>query len=232
MVAAADIDPARAQTVASEIGGRAVALHGDVSRAEDVTRMIAEARAALGPADILVNNAGISRKTMILDMSEADWRRVIDVNLTGCFLMSKAAAPAMIERGWGRIVNVASTAAFRLSHAGGAAYTASKAALVAFTRHLAYETARYGVTVNALCPGTTMTEVIEKETPTERAERLKNFPTGRFPLPDDQAALVVFLCSEHAACITGQPHIIDSGSLLGWSDFDTYLGIMGKRSMP
>ena len=224
-----DLNAETAWSVAGEIeasGGGAAAVVGDISR--DAARIVAEVEERLGGLAILVNNAGAWHKSMVQDMSEADWRRVIDVNLNGVFAMSRAALPSLRKDGHGRIINIASTAAIRIGYASGACYTASKAAILGLTRHLAYETARDGITVNAICPGTTLTAVIAKESEAERRERLKSIPTGRFPTPEDHAELAAFLASGAASSITGQAIVVDAGASLGWTDFDTYLSVMGK----
>jgi NAD(P)-dependent dehydrogenase (short-subunit alcohol dehydrogenase family) len=229
-----DLDLAKAEVVAQEIAadnGVAVALQADVSRAEDVRRMVAKAEAALGTISFAVNNAGTWHRAFVEDMSEAAWRKVIDVNLTGTFLVSQAVTPILKRRGGGRIVNIASTAALRIGHASGAAYTASKAGVLGLTRHLAYELAPYGITVNAVCPGTTPTAAIAGESVEEIRERLKSFPSGHFPRPEDHAELVAFLISDAAASMTGQALVVDAGASLGWTDFESYKKIMRKEAM-
>jgi NAD(P)-dependent dehydrogenase (short-subunit alcohol dehydrogenase family) len=159
-VAVADIDGESAASTAKVIenrGGRAITVNADVSDARDIDAMVRQTVTDLGGVDILVNNAGIATTELVEDLDEEKWRGVLDVNLTGPFLCCKAVLPHMRRKRWGRIVNVASVAAKRISFTGAASYTASKAGLLGFTRHLAYEVAPDGINVNAICPGPTMT---------------------------------------------------------------------------
>jgi NAD(P)-dependent dehydrogenase (short-subunit alcohol dehydrogenase family) len=224
--AVADLDPETAASVAQEIadmGGESISVQVDVSNAGSVQAMVDRCLDEWGSIDILVNNAGIATTHMIEDMSEADWRRVIDVNLTGPFLCCKAVLPVMREKGRGKIVNVSSVASKRISFNAGANYTASKEGLLGFTRHLAYEAAPFGINVNAICPGPTLTpmmgEVATKET---LQARMKSVPLGRLARPEDQANGILFLVSELADHICGVALDIDGGSLLGWYDVDVY----------
>jgi NAD(P)-dependent dehydrogenase (short-subunit alcohol dehydrogenase family) len=141
-VTVADIDGERAASTAKGIekrGGRAITVTADVSDAREIDAMVRQTVTDLGGVDILVNNAGIATTELVEDLDEEKWRGVLDVNLTGPFLCCKAVLPHMRRKGWGRIVNVASVAAKRISFTGAASYTASKAGLLGFTRHLAYE---------------------------------------------------------------------------------------------
>jgi NAD(P)-dependent dehydrogenase (short-subunit alcohol dehydrogenase family) len=226
-VAVADIDAASAgRTVKTieEHGGRAVALQADVSESEQVADMVAQTMSRLGAVDILVNNAGIATTALVEDLDEGAWRRVLDVNLTGPFLCSKAVLPHMRARGWGRIVNVSSVAAKRISLMAAASYTASKAGLVGFTRHLAYEVARDGINVNAICPGPTWTAMYERhaDEATRRA-RVAIIPKGRWITPEDLGRVTLFLCSSAADTMCGLAIDVDGGTLLGWEPVDTYL---------
>jgi NAD(P)-dependent dehydrogenase (short-subunit alcohol dehydrogenase family) len=181
----------------------------------------------LGGVDILVNNAGIATTELVEDLDEEKWRAVLDVNLTGPFLCCKAVLPHMRRKGWGRIVNVASVAAKRISFTGAASYTASKAGLLGFTRHLAYEVAPHGINVNAICPGPTMTPMYERNADEQtRRERIALVPKGRWLTPEDHGRVTVFLCSEAADALCGLAIDVDGGSLLGWMPWDRY---MAKR---
>jgi NAD(P)-dependent dehydrogenase (short-subunit alcohol dehydrogenase family) len=140
-------------------GGRALALVCDVTDPDAVAGAFVQARAALGPVDILVNNAGITASVKFTDMDDATWDRILRVNVTGAFYCCRAAAPDMIARQWGRVINVASIAALQ-GLAFSSAYSASKHALLGLTRSLALELGRHGITVNALCPGWTETEML------------------------------------------------------------------------
>jgi NAD(P)-dependent dehydrogenase (short-subunit alcohol dehydrogenase family) len=183
-VAVADIDGESAASTAKVIenrGGRAITVTADVSDARDIDAMVRQTVTDLGGVDILVNNAGIATTELVEDLDEEKWRGVLDVNLTGPFLCCKAVLPHMRRKRWGRIVNVASVAAKRISFTGAASYTASKAGLLGFTRHLAYEVAPDGINVNAICPGPTMTPMYERNADEQtRRERIALVPKGRW----------------------------------------------------
>ncbi|GAA1687033.1 2-hydroxycyclohexane-1-carbonyl-CoA dehydrogenase [Mycolicibacterium murale] len=225
-VVIADLEQDDAEKTArsiSETGGTAVGFGVDVTDAHRVEAMVAFAESLPGSLDVLVNNAGTTSTATVENTDETDWRRVLEVNLTGAFLCSKAVLPGMRVRTHGRIINVASIAAKRISFNSGAAYTASKAGLLGFTRHLAYEAAPHGINVNAVCPGPVATDMVEHLTePTALEQRLRNLPAGRFPTPQDQAHAVLFLVSDAAQMIFGQALDVDGGSLLGWYDTETY----------
>jgi NAD(P)-dependent dehydrogenase (short-subunit alcohol dehydrogenase family) len=229
-VAVADIDGEDAASTAKAIekrGGRAITVTADVSDAREIDVMVRQTLTDLGGVDILVNNAGIATTELVEDLDEEKWRGVLDVNLTGPFLCCKAVLPHMRRKGWGRIVNVASVAAKRISFTGAASYTASKAGLLGFTRHLAYEVAPHGINVNAICPGPTMTPMYERNTDEQtRRERIALVPKGRWLTPEDHGRVTVFLCSEAADALCGLAIDVDGGSLLGWMPWDRY---MAKR---
>lgn len=229
-VAVADVDEKTAAATVRAIegkGGRALGVEADVSDAGQVRDLVRTTTEALGGVDILVNNAGIATTELVEDLDEEAWRRVLDVNLTGPFLCSKAVLPLMREKRWGRIVNIASVAAKRISFTGAASYTASKAGLLGFTRHLAFEVAPYGINVNAICPGPTLTAMYARnaDEPTRR-ERIAMVPKGRWITPDDHGRITVFLCSEAAEALCGLAIDVDGGSLLGWMPWESY---MAKR---
>ncbi|HEY8477085.1 MAG TPA: SDR family NAD(P)-dependent oxidoreductase [Chloroflexota bacterium] len=225
-IAVADINLAAAEETACGIdaeGGEAMAVHVDVSDAASVRAMVERCLARWETVHILVNNAGIVTTQLVEEMPEEDWRRVIDVNLTGPFLCCQAVLPIMRRNGYGKIVNVASVAGRRISHSAGANYTASKAGLLGFTRHLAYEVASYGINVNAICPAATLTPLGERILPAEMlAERVASIPRGRLATPQDHANAVLFLVSDLADFICGATLDVDGGSLLGWYDVETY----------
>lgn len=225
-VTVADIDGEAARRVEAEIlekGGEAVSVQVDVASSSSVRAMVDRCLSQWNTIDILVNNAGIATTQMVEEMSEADWRRVIDVNLTGPFLCCRAVIPIMRSKGHGKIVNVSSVGGKRISYNGGANYTASKEGLLGFTRHLAYELAPLGINVNAICPGTTLTPLIERITaPETLQQRIKSIPRGRFATPEDHAKAVLFLVSDLADHICGVAVDVDGGSLLGWYDVESY----------
>jgi NAD(P)-dependent dehydrogenase (short-subunit alcohol dehydrogenase family) len=169
----------------------------------------------LGIPTILVNAAGLLRSTRTLDITEGEWDAVIDVSLKGTFFAAKACLPGMIEAGWGRIVNFSSTAGKSVSTLGGVHYTAAKAGVLGLTRALAYEHARYGVCVNAVCPGLIDTPMVRAICSGDELLGFTNtFPIPRLGEPVEVARLVAFLCSDDAAYITGAAIDINGGDLM------------------
>jgi 3-oxoacyl-[acyl-carrier protein] reductase len=177
--------------------------------------MIAQIADRFGGVDILVNNAGVLRPTKVIDIPEEEWDFVVDVNLKGTFLCSQAVLSTMQKAGWGRIINFSSTAGKNVSTVGGAHYTAAKAGILGFTRHLAKEVARDGITVNAVCPGLIDTEMVRATISDERVRAYaESFPIPRLGRPEEVAELVAFLASEQAAYITGASLDINGGDLM------------------
>lgn len=176
--------------------------------------MAAAALSAHGSSDILVNCAGVLRTTRIDAITSAEWDLVLDVNLKGTFLCSQAVLPAMKEREYGRIVNISSSAGRSVSTLGGAHYTAAKAGVLGFTRALAKEVARFGITANAICPGLIDTEMARSNCSPERLRAYEeSFPISRLGTPQEVATLVLFLVSD-AAYITGASVDINGGDLM------------------
>jgi acetoacetyl-CoA reductase len=189
-------------------------LQADLSRPEDCHRLLDRAARELGPVDILVNHAsaGVARDRTLRKMAAADWDEVIATNLSSVFHCSRAAIEPMIQRGWGRIINVASsvgqTGAF-----GQANYAAAEAGVIAFTKSVAQELARNGITVNAVCPGFVETG-LNAGMPAQAKEQVRNrIPTGRFGDADEVARLVRFLCTE-GDWITGAQLNINGGQYM------------------
>jgi NAD(P)-dependent dehydrogenase (short-subunit alcohol dehydrogenase family) len=206
-----------AQTAASlrAAGADAIAVPADVTDASAVRQMVEQAGNRFGTIHILVNNAGILRPTPVSDIDEHEWDLVIDVNLKGTFLCSQAVLPAMRAAGWGRIINFSSTAGKSVSTIGGAHYTAAKAGVLGFTRHLAKEVAADGITVNAVCPGLIETEMVRDVLGDARAHAFgASFPIPRLGQPEEVAELVAFLASDRAAYITGASLDINGGDLM------------------
>jgi 3-oxoacyl-[acyl-carrier protein] reductase len=196
-------------------GAATFAIGGSVANSQDVQNMIAQTLEQFGRLDILVNNAGVLRPTKVIDIPEAEWDFILNVNLKGTFLCSQAALPAMQKNGWGRIINFSSTAGKNISTVGGAHYTAAKAGILGLTRHLAKEVARDGITVNAVCPGLIDTEMVRATISDERTKAYaESFPIPRLGKPIEVAELVAFLASDEAAYITGASLDINGGDLM------------------
>jgi NAD(P)-dependent dehydrogenase (short-subunit alcohol dehydrogenase family) len=210
-------DRAAAEAVAAQIrmcGPQALAVAGDVSQPTDV-RDLVDAGVTLGGIDILVNNAGIFPRVEFLDMTEAQWDAVLNVNLKGAFLCAQMVARQMAARGQGgAMINLTSGAAFRSSPRG-VHYVSSKAGLVGLTRATALELARYRIRVNAIAPGTTDTAQPRYGMSEEELQAVgPQIPLGRLAMPEDIADVAVFLASEEARHITGQTLHINGGSYL------------------
>ena len=191
------------------------AIAGDITKKNDVDNLILKTSEKFGGIDILVNNAGVLRPTKVIDIEEEEWDWVVNVNLKGTYLCSRAVLPSMISRGWGRIVNFSSTAGKNVSTVGGAHYTAAKAGILGFTRHLAKEAAQFGITVNSVCPGLIATEMV-LSTINEAQIKLyeSSFPISRMGQPYEVADLVAFLASNQASYITGASLDINGGDLM------------------
>ncbi|NLC67345.1 MAG: 3-oxoacyl-[acyl-carrier-protein] reductase [Clostridiaceae bacterium] len=195
------------------MGYNVIVTKGDVRNKDDVENMVNKAVEAFGSVDILVNNAGITRDTLIIKMSEEDWDDVLDINLKGAFLCTKAVARVMMKQRSGKIINIASVAGV-MGNPGQANYSASKAGLIGLTKTTAKELASRGITCNAVAPGliqSKMTEVLPEKI---KENYLKNMPLGRFGTPDDVADVVGFLASPASDYITGQVIHIDGGLVM------------------
>lgn len=225
---ASDIDPSwkGLESLVEEIsaaGGLASHVIGDVGKEDDAYRMVEAAVSRFGRLDILLNNAAAPHgpeRAEIEDVPLDAWERVMRVNVTGSFLMCKAAVPTMRAQKWGRIISISSSAA-RVGVRRRAAYSASKAALIGMTKSLALDLAAFGITVNAICPGSVMTTRAISTTRLSgwtdveagMAERAKMIPMKRHATVEDIASLVSFLASDGAAYLTGQDILIDGGGL-------------------
>jgi NAD(P)-dependent dehydrogenase (short-subunit alcohol dehydrogenase family) len=201
-------------------GGRGLAVAGDVTRAADAGRAVAATRDAFGRLDILVNNAGIIRRATVVEMEEADWDRVMAVNVKSVYLFSRAAVPVMGGTGGGVIVNVSSGWGL-VGGRRAAAYCASKGAVVQLTRALALDHAPDGVRVCAVCPGDTDTAMLRDEA-SQLGAREADFlaeaahrPLGRVGRPEDIADAVLYLASDAASFVTGTTLVVDGGGLAG-----------------
>jgi NAD(P)-dependent dehydrogenase (short-subunit alcohol dehydrogenase family) len=227
-IAAVDIDRAAAAKTAEAVellGRRSVAIDADVGDLAAIDRMARETMDALGPIDILVNNAGVTRRAYIMDLTEADWDRIMRVNAKGVFFCLQRVAREMIPRRSGIIVNIASIAGKGYAGTSNAIYAASKGAVISLTRTAAQQLARHNINVNAVCPGSTVTALSEANlairareegVSVEEMAKRRNavIPLGRPNEPEDVAALAVFLASPDARNITGQSFNVDGGLIL------------------
>jgi 3-oxoacyl-[acyl-carrier protein] reductase len=204
-----------ADELVSEItnsGGNAIALQADVSQADQVDTLISSVMEKWGRIDILVNNAGITRDTLLLRMKPEEWQAVIDLNLTGVFLCTRAVSKIMLKQRSGRIINIASVAG-QMGNPGQANYSAAKAGVIGFTKTVAKELASRGLTVNAVAPGFIQTDMTKDLKNTE--EILKFIPLGRYGQPQEVAGMVRFLAADPAAAyITGQVFNVDGGMVM------------------
>ena len=218
-VAILDLDEARCEVVAAEIeatGGVALPVAVDVADEDSVEQAVSQVAEVLGPPAVLVNNAGITRDNLLFKMSVSDWDAVMNVHLRGSFLMSRAAQRYMIDAKWGRIVNLSSTSA--LGNRGQANYSSAKAGLQGFTKTLAIELGKFGITVNAIAPG-----FIETDMTASTAERMgisfEDFkaaaagaiPVARVGQPEDIAAAVSFFVRDEASFVSGQVIYVSGG---------------------
>ena len=227
-VAAVDIDKAAAEETAGLVaaaGRRSLALATDVGDVASIDRMVSQVVHALGRVDVLVNNAGVTRRADIMDLTEADWDRIMRVNGKGVFFCLQRVAREMIPRRSGVIVNIASIAGKGYAGSSNVIYAGSKGAVIGMTRLAALQLARHNINVNAICPGTTVTALSNDNLKTrahqegvsvEEMERRRNaaIPLGRPNDPGDIAALAVFLASPGARNITGQSFNVDGGLIL------------------
>jgi 3-oxoacyl-[acyl-carrier protein] reductase len=196
-------------------GVRALAVPGDVSSADDVAEMFRLTESELGPVDILVNNAGVWPTAYVREMTEAEWRRTMDVNLLGPFLTCREAVRRWLAEGRrGRIVNITSQAAFHGSTTGHAHYAASKAGLVTFSISLAREVAPSGIAVNCVAPGMMATEMARDALEKGQDEYLKRIPLRRIADASEVANVVVFLASDRASYMTGATADVTGGMLM------------------
>ncbi len=220
VIAIADIDQSLAMETSQEleaVGNTAGVFVCDVSDSAQVERLFQGVVGSYGRVDILVNDAGVGHNSGVLEITEAEWDRIMSVNLKGAFLCSRAAARAMIDQGHGgRIISIASTAGDN-ARVNSAAYSASKAGLLQFTRVLAMELGPYAVTVNAVAPGLTMTDSPVWNPPSEAYQKafIEQTALGRTGTPQDIAEAVAFLASPQAGYITGQALFVDGGYSAG-----------------
>ena len=204
-------DVASAESFERAHGALGCSVHrGNIARAADCDRVVAEVLARHGRLDVLVNNAGITIDKTVRRMTHEAWDRVLQVNLSGAFYMSKAALPHMVERGYGRIVNISSIIGER-GNVGQANYASAKSGLFGLTMSLALETAKDGITVNCVAPGFVATDMVAGM-PDDALDRvIAQIPVGRLGRPDEVARVVEFLAHPDASYITGQVYSINGG---------------------
>jgi 3-oxoacyl-[acyl-carrier protein] reductase len=192
-------------------GGTAETFECDVTNGASVDKVIEEVTAKFGALHILVNNAGITRDNLLARMEDAEWDDVINTNLRGAFLFTRAAIKVMMSARYGRIINMASVSGAVMGNPGQANYSASKAALAGFTRTVAKEYAGRKITVNAIAPGFIDTDMTHKLADVVLDEVLKRIPAKRIGVPEDIAAAALFLASPAASYVTGQTLVVDGG---------------------
>jgi 3-oxoacyl-[acyl-carrier protein] reductase len=208
-----DVNIDEANETADEIrkmGRNATSLKADVSNTADTNKMFETVLREYGKVDILINNAGIIHDAFLEHMSDEDWHSVISVVLTGTYNCTKRAVALMKQQMYGRIVNVSSVVG-QMGNIGQANYAAAKAAVIGFTKTVAREYARYGITVNAVCPGFIETSMLKKIPADVIPKILKQIPLGRFGKPEEVAKLVAYVASDDASYITGQVFNINGG---------------------
>ena len=195
------------------MGRKAIKIKANVGNAEEVAAMVDEAHTTFGRIDILVNNAGITRDGLLMRMKDSDWDDVININLKGVYLMTKAVSKIMMKQRSGKIVNMTSVVGVT-GNAGQANYSASKAGVIGFTKTCAKELASRGITVNAIAPGfihTDMTDVLPDKV---KDAMVHTIPLGRMAEPDEVAAVAAFLVSDMSSYITGQVINVDGGMVM------------------
>jgi 3-oxoacyl-[acyl-carrier protein] reductase len=219
-VGVVDLDEQGSRRTAKEIienGGRAVPIGADVADEKSAGNAVQQTVAELGPVGVLINSAGIIRDNLIFKMSTNDWDSVMDVHLRGAFLMTRAAQTHMTQAKWGRIINISSTSA--LGNRGQANYATAKAGLIGFTKTLALELGKFGVTANAIAPGYVETDMTQASAARQgldfdewKLAAARDIPIGRIGQPEDVAAVASFLCREEAGYVSGQVIYVNGGA--------------------
>ena len=221
-VVCADIDGKAAGNIAKELGGDCMPLAVDVGDVDSIETMLDQTMEQFGQLNTIVNNAGVTRSAYIMDLTETDWDRIHQVNARGVFFCLQGAARRMIEGDGGRIINIASIAGRGYAGTSNAAYAASKGAVISLTKTAAQQLAKHDITVNAICPGVTRTELLEKIFTTieesqgiskaeAEARAARPIPLQRINEPEDVTAMAIFLASPGSRNITGQAYNVDGG---------------------
>jgi NAD(P)-dependent dehydrogenase (short-subunit alcohol dehydrogenase family) len=214
-----DIDVDGAESAAAQIvaaGGKAIAIKADLGERGQIEAAVAETRARLGPITILVNNAALESFAPVSEVCEADWDRLMAVNLKGAFILAQAALPDMVAAGWGRIINISAFGA-QIGAPNMALYTATKGGLISMTRSMAVELGRQGITVNSVSPGFIDTPMARRAIdgdlfPVPYEQIIATYPIPRLGLPEEIAAAVAFFASEEAGYVTGQLLGVNGGT--------------------
>ena len=208
-------DRVRAEATARELGDASVPMPGDLEEEGVAVALVEQTVETFGRLDILINNAALPFTTRFEHITPDEWRRAVEINLTVPFLMTQAAVPAMKAQNYGRVVNISSTAGRMVSTLGGAHYTATKTGLLGLTRAAAKELGKYGITVNAVCPGMIDTELTRESASDELLERIaKSYPVPRLGTSLEVADVICFAASEAAGYITGASFDINGGDLM------------------
>ncbi|MEK7403302.1 MAG: 3-oxoacyl-[acyl-carrier-protein] reductase [Gemmatimonadota bacterium] len=211
-VAVVGRDAAKAEQAAAVLK-HAKGFACDVSDAAAVAALVADVEKAFGGVDILVNNAGITRDNLLIRLKDDDWDAVLDANLKAAFVAIRAASRGMMKKRWGRVINIASVVGI-VGNKGQSNYAASKAGLIGLTKSVAKELASRNILANVVAPGFIETDMTAAMTPEARETLSKQIPLERLGTAGDVAGIVTFLCSEHAAYITGQVFVVDGGMVM------------------
>lgn len=212
------------------MGVKSCAIVADVTKPETVATVFDKLEAEIGSVNIMVNNVGKGSMSLIFEMDNEEWLSTIDTCLNSTFYYTREAALRMIPKGWGRIINISSVAAKRISIFGTGAYSAAKAGVLGLTRHSAYDLGRFGITVNAICPGDTITEGTSALFVPYQEEREAYIPMGQMTTVRDHACLARYLASDEAGMVTGQAWDVDGGSQIAWMKYNQYLNIRAITS--